>query len=80
MDLRGGSVTRIQELINAGFAAAALASAALPVFAYGVWPGIDFEWCADVGKPLAAPVETAPAPRAGGISDVVLSTRKPKEA
>ncbi len=57
----------IHKLIGGGFAAVAFASAALPVFAYSVWPDIDFEWYADVGKPLAASVETAPAPRAGYI-------------
>jgi hypothetical protein len=58
---------RIQRLIGAGFATIALASAALPTFAYTVWPDIDFEWYTDVGRPLAAPVETVPAPRAGYI-------------
>jgi hypothetical protein len=59
---------RIQKLISAGFATIALASVAIPAFAWTVWPDVDFEWYADVGKPLATPaVEITPAPREGYI-------------
>lgn len=58
---------RTQKLISAGFAIVALASASIPALAWTVWPDIDFEWYADVGKPLATPVEVALAPREGYI-------------
>ena len=59
---------KMQRLISTGFATIALASAAIPAFAWTVWPDIDFEWYADVGKPLATPVvEVIPAPREGYI-------------
>jgi hypothetical protein len=58
----------IQKVISAGFAAAALATASMPAGAYTVWPDVDFEWYANVGKPVAGPsVEVYPAPRAGYI-------------
>jgi hypothetical protein len=58
----------MQKLISAGFATAALASAAFPVFAFTVWPDVDFEWYLDVGQPLSTAIaEPAPAPRAGYI-------------
>ena len=61
-------MTTIQKIISAGFATCALASASVPALAWTVWPDVDFEWYADVGKPLAAPnVEVYPAPRAGWI-------------
>ena len=58
---------RTQKLISAGFAIVALASASIPALAWTVWPDIDFEWYADVGKPLAGPVEVTLAPREGYI-------------
>jgi hypothetical protein len=59
---------KMQRLISTGFATIALASAAIPASAWTVWPDIDFEWYADVGKPLATPaVEVIPAPREGYI-------------
>ena len=60
---------KIQTMISAGFAAAALTSASIPALAWTVWPDIDFEWYADVGRPLAYPqyVEITPAPRKGYI-------------
>jgi hypothetical protein len=59
----------IQKIIHAGFAAAALASASVPALAWTVWPDVDFEWYANVGKPLsdAGTVEVFPAPREGQI-------------
>lgn len=59
---------RTQKLISAGFAIVALASASIPALAWTVWPDIDFEWYADVGRPLVAPqVEIALPPREGYI-------------
>lgn len=58
----------MQKIIYVGFATVALASAAQPAFsATTLWPGVDFEWYADVGKPLAGPLEPYPAPREGYI-------------
>ncbi len=41
---------RTQKLISAGFAIVALASASLPALAWTVWPDVDFEWYANVGR------------------------------
>ena len=58
----------IKTVISAGFATAALASASIPALAWTVWPDVDFEWYANVGKPLVVTaVEVEPAPRAGYI-------------
>ena len=59
----------IQKVISAGFAACALASASLPALSWTVWPDVDFEWYANVGKPMAgaATLEVFPAPREGLI-------------
>jgi hypothetical protein len=60
----------IQKIISAGFATCALASASLPALSWTVWPDVDFEWYANVGKPVAgatATIETFPAPREGQI-------------
>ena len=59
----------IQQVISAGFAACALASASLPALSWTAWPDVDFEWYANVGKPLAgaATMEVFPAPREGFI-------------
>ena len=59
---------KTQSLISAGFATIALASAAVPALAWTVYPDVDFEWYANVGK--GAPVttvEVTPAPREGYI-------------
>jgi len=56
----------LQKLIYAGFATCALASASMPAFSWTVYPDVDFEWYANVGKQLV-PVEVTPAPRAGYI-------------
>lgn len=59
---------RTQKLISAGFAIVALASASIPALAWTVWPDIDFEWYADVGKPLVPQqVEVALPAREGYI-------------
>ena len=60
-------MTLLHRLISAGFALSALASASVHALAWTVWPDVDFEWYANVGKPLAYPVETYPAPRPGFI-------------
>ena len=58
----------IQKIISAGFATCALASASVPALAWSVWPDVDFQWYADVGKPMTgATVELYPAPREGWI-------------
>ena len=46
---------RTHKLISAAFAASALASVAIPAAAFTVYPDVDFEWYANVGKPLASP-------------------------
>ena len=60
---------RTHKLISAAFATIALASVAIPATAFTVYPDIDFEWYANVGKPLApVPVEVIVlAPREGYI-------------
>ena len=58
----------IKALISAGFATAALASAPIPALAWTVWPDVDFEWYANVGKPLVVTtVEPMPPARLGYI-------------
>ncbi len=58
---------RKQTLISAAFAAAALTSASIPALAWTVYPDVDFEWYAQVGKPLAPSTIVVLAPRAGYI-------------
>jgi WXXGXW repeat (2 copies) len=61
---------KMKMMFCAGFAVAALASAAAPALAWTVSPDIDFEWYAHVGRPAPADVsvvEIAPAPREGHI-------------
>jgi hypothetical protein len=56
-------VRPIQRVIQAGFATAAIASASVPALAWTVWPDVDFEWYASVGKPVdARRIEPASAP------------------
>jgi hypothetical protein len=57
---------RIHKLISAGFATAALASASIPALAWTVWPDVDFEWYANVGRSSPA-VEILPPAREGYI-------------
>jgi hypothetical protein len=58
----------LEKLIYVGFAAAALTSAAVPAVAWNPTPDVDFEWYANVGRPLAGPsVEVFPAARPGVI-------------
>jgi hypothetical protein len=62
-----GSTMKMQTLVSTGFAAVALLSVSVPALAWTVWPDIDFEWYADVGRVPAATVEIIPAPRDGYI-------------
>ncbi len=58
----------IQRIISLGFATAAIASASLPALSWTVWPDVDFEWYANVGKPVnGATLEVMPAAREGYI-------------
>ena len=65
----------IQKVIYIGFAAVAIASASMPAFpavtftpADATWRGVDFEWYANVGRPMVESLVVAePAPRAGHI-------------
>ena len=47
--------------------AAAAMSLATPAVAWTVWPDVDFEWYANVGRPAASQAQAEPAPRAGFI-------------
>ena len=55
-------------ILKSTLAAAALAFAT-PSLAWTAWPDVDFEWYANVGKPVAGTYvyEVTPAPRAGYI-------------
>ena len=65
----------IQRIIYTGFAAVAIASASMPVFpavtlapADATTRGVDFEWYANVGRPMVESLAVVqPAPRAGYI-------------
>jgi hypothetical protein len=58
----------MQPLVSTVLATAALATASLPALSWTVWPDVDFEWYANVGKPLVTTVVVAyPAPREGMI-------------
>jgi hypothetical protein len=63
----GGRIMRMNILISAGFATAALMSASIPAIATTFYPDVDFEWYASVGKPApGVTVEVLPT-RAGYI-------------
>jgi hypothetical protein len=58
----------MHKLLSVGFAAASLAGASLPAAAWTMYPDVDFEWYADVGKPLNGTTVELQAPaRAGYI-------------
>ncbi|HET7728738.1 MAG TPA: hypothetical protein VFK48_01780 [Usitatibacter sp.] len=57
----------IQRVISIGFATAAIASASMPALSWTVWPDVDFEWYANVGRTTAPSMEVFPAPREGHI-------------
>jgi len=40
----------IQRIISVGFATAAIAAASMPAMSWTVWPDVDFEWYANVGR------------------------------
>src|SRR3954469_9348975 len=44
----------IQRIISIGFATAAVAAGSMPALSGTVWPDVDFEWYANVGKNAAA--------------------------
>jgi hypothetical protein len=77
-----GSIMKIKTLVYAGFAAAAFAGVSAPALAWTVWPDIDFEWYADVGRTTTVvDVEVMPAARVGyiwapGRWEAVGSTRE----
>ncbi|MEP7069040.1 MAG: YXWGXW repeat-containing protein [Usitatibacter sp.] len=60
---------KMKTLISTGFATVALAGAAIPALAWNVYPDVDFQWYANVGKamPGMTIVEATPAPREGYI-------------
>ena len=58
---------RMPHLVSTVFATAALATASFPAQSWTVWPDVDFEWYANVGKPLTTTVVAYPAPREGLI-------------
>ena len=60
-------MTLLHRLISAGFALASFASASVPALAWSVWPDVDFEWYANVGRMPSQTVEVFPAARAGYI-------------
>ena len=70
----------IQRLIHAGFATAAIASASVPALAWTVWPDVDFEWYANVGRASAAtsaiePSAASPAGEVRGASGGPIELR-----
>ncbi len=50
----------IQRIISVGFATAAIAAASMPAMSWTVWPDVDFEWYANVGRTASAPQATMP--------------------
>ncbi len=46
---------------------AAALTVATPALAWTVWPDVDFEWYANVGRPAAGTMQEYPAPRVGFI-------------
>ena len=65
---------KMPQLVYAALATATLASASFPALSWTAWPDVDFEWYANVGKPLTTVVITPvavyplyPAPRDGMI-------------
>jgi hypothetical protein len=59
---------KMNRLISAGYATAAMLGASIPAIATTFYPDFDFEWYASVGKPApGAVVEVLPAPREGYI-------------
>src|SRR3954465_7421670 len=45
----------IQRVISVGFATAAIAAASMPALSWTVWPDVDFEWYANVGRTATQP-------------------------
>jgi len=51
----------IQRVISIGFATAAIAAASMPALSWTVWPDVDFEWYANVGRTATQPSQRATA-------------------
>src|SRR3954471_17574142 len=49
----------IQRVISIGFATAAIAAGSMPALSWTVWPDVDFEWYANVGRTASAPAQDA---------------------
>lgn len=52
----------VQRIISIGFATAAIAAGSMPALSGTVWPDVDFEWYANVGKGASV---TRPAKQPG---------------
>lgn len=55
----------IQRIISVGFATAAIAAGSMPAMSWTVWPDVDFEWYANVGRPAAATTQATVPVREG---------------
>src|SRR6478672_7831211 len=51
----------IQRVISIGFATAAIAAASMPALSWTVWPDVDFEWYANVGRTATQPSQPSQA-------------------
>lgn len=60
----------IQRIISAGFATTAIASASLPALSGSVWPNVDFEWYANVGKGRVQQADASAAVKREGRTQV----------
>ena len=59
----------VQRIISIGFATTAIAAGSMPALSGTVWPDVDFEWYANVGRTTAPQTIIVEAPRT-----VVLSS------
>ena len=58
----------IQRVISIGFATAAIAAGSMPALSWTVWPDVDFEWYANVGRTASAPTAQDVTTRPGDPS------------
>ena len=56
----------VQRIISIGFATAAIAAGSMPALSGTVWPDVDFEWYANVGKGTSV---TRPARQPGAPAE-----------
>jgi hypothetical protein len=70
----------IQRVISIGFAAAAVAAGSLPALSGTVWPDVDFEWYANVGKVASNAVTAQPATTASEDIAVIPGQEPPRGA